>query len=132
MGNLYGRYFQFEVWLGMSNKVQDKPGISRRDLFRRSGTLGVGLLAAAGCGGTSEEFVVTNNNNNPNPNPTITPTPPPPAGGGLTFLFVKAQSATVPASTTSFEFVYLGGAKKENAELRRNIELNRRWRSEGK
>jgi arylsulfatase A-like enzyme len=28
--------------------------------------------------------------------------------------------------------VYLGGAKKENAELRRNIELNRRWRSEGK
>jgi FtsP/CotA-like multicopper oxidase with cupredoxin domain len=96
----------------MSEKVDSKVVISRRDMLKRTGAMSVGLLAAvqSGCGSTNEEiFVNTNGNGNPGPNPTPTPDP----GGGLTFQFVKPQAATVPAGTTSFDFEYFASSNNE-------------------
>lgn len=90
----------------MSKSQGTEQRLSRRDLLRRSGTLGAGILAVAGCGGTAENFVVTNNGN-PTPPPTPTPTPTP-GDAGLTFLFTRAQSAAVPSTTVTIEFIYLG------------------------
>jgi hypothetical protein len=50
----------------------------------------------AGCGSSSEDFVVTGNNN-----------PIPGGPGSLTFQFVKAQAAVVPTNTTAIQFEYL-------------------------
>lgn len=60
----------------MSERDGAKPTVSRRELLKRSGVLGVGLLAVAGCGNTVDSFVFTNNPA-PNPTNTVTPTPSP-------------------------------------------------------
>lgn len=68
----------------MSDWDRARSTVSRRELLRRSGVLGVGLLAAAGCGNTVDDYVFTNTQPNPNPvtptpSPTVTPTPTIPA-----------------------------------------------------
>ena len=62
----------------MSKKDEAKVGMSRRDMLKRTGAFGVGMMAAvqAGCG-SRDEFVFTNGNNQPNPTPTNTVTPTP-------------------------------------------------------
>ncbi len=48
--------------------------VSRRELLRRSGLLGISLLTAAGCGNSVDSYVYTNE---PQPTPTGTTTPSP-------------------------------------------------------
>lgn len=63
--------------LDTTGKEQASTALSRRELLRKTGLLGAGLLAAAGCGSTVENYVFTNSQPGPTPttSPTITPSP---------------------------------------------------------
>lgn len=53
-------------------------------------------------------------------------------GGDTEAIVLSGFSRGASAMDDSDMKPYLGGAKKENAELKRNIELNKKWAAEGK
>ena len=93
----------------MADRDGAKSTYSRRELLRRSGVLGVGLLAAAGCGNTVDNYVFTSPQPNPTgsatptPSPTVTPTPVIPA---VDFFQPPVQRSVDGFLSVPFQFEY--------------------------
>lgn len=71
--------------------MKDDSRISRRELLRRSGLLGVGLLAAAGCGTSTEDIFVQNSSPAPVSIPPVDFVQPPVLRSTDGFLSVPMQ-----------------------------------------